>query len=121
VPGRDESRQLVADPERMLLLLQPLDRVPLEHQLPSRLGLLRGARSRRRLRHLVLSPASRGGCPLAGDEVADGTRRERGNDRAHLGRTDTDVDGLRFGHVGTLSTSVQKVKRLPKLKKSVTV
>src|SRR5712692_2796727 len=45
VPGRDESRQLVPDAERVLFLLQPLDRVSLEDQLPSRLGLVGGARS----------------------------------------------------------------------------
>ena len=34
VAGGDQRRKLIADPERRLLALEPLHRVPLEHQLP---------------------------------------------------------------------------------------
>jgi hypothetical protein len=37
---RDQGRQLLADPERRLLLLQALDRVALENELPVDGGLL---------------------------------------------------------------------------------
>jgi hypothetical protein len=45
VPGGDERRELVANPERRLLPLEALDRIALEHELPVRLRF-RGRRLR---------------------------------------------------------------------------
>jgi hypothetical protein len=39
VPGGDKRRELVADTQRRLVLIEPFDWVALEHKLPGRLGL----------------------------------------------------------------------------------
>jgi hypothetical protein len=52
VAGRDQRGQLVADPERGLLALQPLHRVALEHQLPVGRRLRDGAHRAARPRAL---------------------------------------------------------------------
>ena len=46
VAGRDQRGQLLANPERRLLLLQPLDGVALEHELPVDRGASRASRRR---------------------------------------------------------------------------
>jgi hypothetical protein len=46
VAGCDQCRELVTNPERRLLLLEALDRVALEHEVPRRLRLRGTVRSR---------------------------------------------------------------------------